>query len=120
MNTIYCVRCFQPQPPELHWRSSNKNIELPYVVVVMLAVVIMDFAIYLQQSWFMSYRCYGSCTGDITQTWMTTGARFHSLEIVLSMPIKFATIILLGPAVIAIVIFEVLLNAIFIFKGILT
>jgi sterol desaturase/sphingolipid hydroxylase (fatty acid hydroxylase superfamily) len=42
---------------------------------------------------------------------LTTGARFHPLEIVLSMLIKFATIVVLGPPVAAVVIFEVLLNA---------
>ena len=42
---------------------------------------------------------------------VTTGARFHPLEILLSMLIKFATILLLGPPALAVVIFEVLLNA---------
>ncbi len=42
---------------------------------------------------------------------VTTGARFHTLEIVLSMGIKFAVIAVLGPPVLAVVIFEVLLNA---------
>jgi sterol desaturase/sphingolipid hydroxylase (fatty acid hydroxylase superfamily) len=42
---------------------------------------------------------------------LTTGARFHPIEIFLSMGIKFATIFLLGPPVVAVVIFEVLLNA---------
>jgi sterol desaturase/sphingolipid hydroxylase (fatty acid hydroxylase superfamily) len=41
---------------------------------------------------------------------VTTGARFHTLEIILSMLIKFATIMVLGPPVVAVVIFEVLLN----------
>jgi sterol desaturase/sphingolipid hydroxylase (fatty acid hydroxylase superfamily) len=42
---------------------------------------------------------------------LTTGVRFHPIEIVLSMLIKFATIVVLGPPVLAVVIFEVLLNA---------
>ncbi|MBI5477411.1 MAG: sterol desaturase family protein, partial [Deltaproteobacteria bacterium] len=42
---------------------------------------------------------------------VTTGARFHPLEIALSMLIKFATILVLGPPVLAVVVFEVLLNA---------
>jgi sterol desaturase/sphingolipid hydroxylase (fatty acid hydroxylase superfamily) len=42
---------------------------------------------------------------------VTTGARFHTLEIILSMLIKFATILLLGPPLVAVVIFEVVLNA---------
>jgi len=42
---------------------------------------------------------------------VTTGSRFHPIEIMLSMLIKFATIFLLGPPVTAVVIFEVMLNA---------
>lgn len=42
---------------------------------------------------------------------VTTGARFHTVEILLSMLIKFATIVVLGPPVVAMVIFEVILNA---------
>ncbi len=42
---------------------------------------------------------------------LTTGARFHPLEIMLSMGIKFATITLLGAPVLAVVIFEILLSA---------
>ena len=42
---------------------------------------------------------------------LTTGARFHPLEIVLSMVIKFGSIVLIGPAVVAVILFEVLLNA---------
>jgi sterol desaturase/sphingolipid hydroxylase (fatty acid hydroxylase superfamily) len=42
---------------------------------------------------------------------LTTGARFHPIEIVLSMPIKIATIAVLGPPVLAVLVFEVVLNA---------
>jgi sterol desaturase/sphingolipid hydroxylase (fatty acid hydroxylase superfamily) len=42
---------------------------------------------------------------------VTTGARFHPIEIILSLLIKFATIAVLGPPVVAVVVFEVLLNA---------
>ncbi|MEJ2327324.1 MAG: sterol desaturase family protein, partial [Chromatiaceae bacterium] len=42
---------------------------------------------------------------------LTTGARFHPLEILLSMLIKSAADLVNGPPVAAVVIFEVLLNA---------
>jgi sterol desaturase/sphingolipid hydroxylase (fatty acid hydroxylase superfamily) len=42
---------------------------------------------------------------------VTTGARFHPLEIVLSMAIKMAAVAALGVPAEAVVIFEVLLNA---------
>jgi len=42
---------------------------------------------------------------------VTTGARFHPLEILLSFVIKFAVIALLGASPVAVLVFEVLLNA---------
>jgi len=42
---------------------------------------------------------------------VTTGARFHPIEILLSMVIKIGTIMVLGPPLVAVVIFEVILNA---------
>ena len=42
---------------------------------------------------------------------VTTGLRFHPVEILLSMGIKLAVIAALGPPAIAVLIFEVLLNA---------
>jgi sterol desaturase/sphingolipid hydroxylase (fatty acid hydroxylase superfamily) len=41
----------------------------------------------------------------------TTGLRFHPIEILLSMALKVSAVILLGAAAIAVLIFEVLLNA---------
>ncbi len=42
---------------------------------------------------------------------VTTGARFHPVEIVLSMLIKFAVILALGPPALGVLLFEILLNA---------
>jgi sterol desaturase/sphingolipid hydroxylase (fatty acid hydroxylase superfamily) len=47
---------------------------------------------------------------------LTTGARFHPIEIILSMLIKFAAIAALGPPVVAVVIFEVTLNGMAMFN----
>ena len=41
----------------------------------------------------------------------TTGARFHPIEIIMSMGIKLAAVALLGPPALAVLVFEVLLNA---------
>jgi sterol desaturase/sphingolipid hydroxylase (fatty acid hydroxylase superfamily) len=46
----------------------------------------------------------------------STGLRFHPLEIALSLAIKIAPVILLGATVLAILIFEVLLNTTSIFN----
>ncbi len=42
----------------------------------------------------------------------TTGNRFHPIEIVISIWIKLAAVVLIGPPVMTVVVFEVVLNAI--------
>lgn len=88
--------------------------DLPFVVAVLLSIVVMDFIIYLQHVMVhavpMLWRLHRVHHADLDFD-VTTGARFHTLEIILSMLIKFATIVVLGPPVLAVVIFEVLLNA---------
>ena len=85
-----------------------------FVVAVVVSVIAMDFIIYLQHVmvhavpvlWRFHRVHHADPDFDVT-----TGARFHPIEIILSMLIKFATIAVLGPPVLAVVIFEVLLNA---------
>ncbi len=81
---------------------------------VAASVVAMDLVIYLQHVMVHAvpvlWRLHRVHHADLDFD-VTTGARFHPLEIVLSMLIKFATIAVLGPPVVAVVIFEVLLNA---------
>jgi len=87
--------------------------ELPFWLVVIASVVIMDFVIYLQHVMVHAvpalWRLHRVHHADLDFD-VTTGARFHPIEIILSMLIKFATIIVLGPPVLAVVIFEVILN----------
>ena len=87
--------------------------ELPFWFVVIASVVIMDFVIYLQHVMVHAvpalWRLHRVHHADLDFD-VTTGARFHPLEIILSMLIKFATIAVFGPPVLAVVIFEVVLN----------
>jgi sterol desaturase/sphingolipid hydroxylase (fatty acid hydroxylase superfamily) len=87
--------------------------ELPYWLAVLLAVVVLDFVIWLQHVMVHAipvlWRLHRVHHADPDYD-LTTGARFHPLEIILSMLIKFATIAVLGPPVLAVIIFEVLLN----------
>lgn len=87
--------------------------ELPFWLVVITSVVIMDFIIYLQHVMVHAiptlWRFHRMHHADLDFD-VTTGARFHPIEIILSMLIKFATIVVLGPPVLAVVIFEVVLN----------
>ncbi len=95
------------------WGLLN-HFEVPFWVAVPLAVIAMDFVIWLQHVMVHAvpalWRLHRVHHADLDYD-VTTGARFHPLEIVLSMLIKFATIVVLGPPVLAVMIFEVLLNA---------
>lgn len=86
---------------------------LPYALGVAISVVALDLGIYLQHVMMhavpLLWRLHRVHHADLDFD-VTTGIRFHPLEILLSLLIKFAAILLLGPPVAAVVIFEVLLN----------
>lgn len=89
-------------------------IDWPFWLEVLLAVVLFDFLIYGQHVLFhkvgLLWRFHQMHHADPDFD-VTTGARFHPVEIVLSMLIKMSMILLFGPAVVAVIIFEILLNA---------
>jgi sterol desaturase/sphingolipid hydroxylase (fatty acid hydroxylase superfamily) len=95
------------------WGLLN-HFEVPFAIAVPLAVIAMDFVIWVQHVMVHAvpalWRLHRVHHADLDYD-VTTGARFHPFEIVLSMLIKFATITVLGPPVLAVVIFEVMLNA---------
>lgn len=95
------------------WGLIN-HFQVPFWLAVPLAVIAMDFVIWLQHVMVhavpLLWRLHRVHHADLDYD-VTTGARFHPIEIILSMLIKFATIVVLGPPVVAVVIFEVLLNA---------
>lgn len=95
------------------WGLLN-NIDLPGGLALVLAVVAMDFAIWVQHVMVHAvpvlWRLHQVHHADPDYD-MTTGARFHPLEIILSMLIKFAVIAVLGAPAAAVLVFEVLLNA---------
>jgi sterol desaturase/sphingolipid hydroxylase (fatty acid hydroxylase superfamily) len=87
---------------------------LPFWWAFLLSVIALDFAIYLQHVMFhavpLLWRLHRVHHADADFD-VTTGARFHPLEILLSMLIKFAAIAVLGAPAAAVLVFEVLLNA---------
>lgn len=95
------------------WGLLN-HFQAPAVLAIPLAVIALDFVIWLQHVMVHAvpalWRLHRVHHADLDYD-LTTGARFHPIEILLSMLIKFATIVVLGPPVVAVVIFEVLLNA---------
>jgi len=98
---------------EQGWGLFN-YFEVPAGIAILASVVALDFVIYLQHVLVHAvpvlWRLHRVHHADVDFD-VTTGARFHTLEIILSMLIKFATIAVLGPPVVAVVIFEVVLNA---------
>ncbi len=98
---------------EQGWGLLNYYDVSPMIAVI-VAVVVMDFVIYVQHVMVHAipvlWRLHRVHHADLDYD-VTTGARFHPIEIILSMLIKFATIVLLGPPIVAVVIFEVMLNA---------
>jgi len=93
--------------------------ELPIWASVPLAVMALDLAIYLQHVLFHAvpalWRLHRMHHADLELD-VTTGARFHPIEILLSMGIKLGVITALGTPAVAVLIFEVLLNATSIFN----
>lgn len=98
---------------EQQWGLFNQ-VNSPAWLAVIVSVVLLDGLIYMQHVMFHAvpafWRLHRVHHADMDFD-VTTGARFHPIEILLSMLIKFAAILLLGPPLAAVVIFEVLLNA---------
>ncbi len=94
------------------WGLFN-NLTWPLWVEVGLALLILDFAIWLQHLvthkvpflWRFHRVHHADRDFDVT-----TALRFHPLEILASMVLKIGVIYLLGPQAIAVVLFEVILN----------
>ena len=89
-------------------------VELPFWLEVLLAVIVLDFAIYLQHVAFHAvpalWRLHRMHHADLDFD-VTTGARFHPVEILLSLAIKLAAVALIGAPAAAVLAFEILLNA---------
>ncbi len=92
----------------LHRLSLSPAWEIP------LSVIVLDLVIYLQHVMFhvipALWRLHRVHHADLDFD-VTTGLRFHTIEILLSLGLKLAIILALGPSPWAVLIFEVLLNA---------
>jgi len=92
----------------LNWLS------LPTWLAVVVGVLLLDLAIYTQHYYFHKldffWRFHRMHHTDLDFD-VTTGVRFHPIEILISMVIKFAVVLVIGPPAVAVVLFEILLNA---------
>ncbi|MCZ6628300.1 MAG: sterol desaturase family protein [SAR324 cluster bacterium] len=89
------------------------SLPLPGWLAVLLAVLLLDLLIYGQHVLMhkvpVLWRLHRMHHADLDID-VTTGARFHPLEIVLSMVIKMGAVLALGAPPLGVLIFEVLLN----------
>ena len=89
-------------------------LELPTAAAVLLSVIALDALIYWQHRLFHAFgplwRLHRVHHTDPAID-VTTALRFHPLEILLSMAIKIAAVAALGAPALAVLLFDVLLNA---------
>ena len=95
------------------WGILN-NVPLIYWPKVAIGVAVLDLAIYLQHVMFhglpILWRLHMMHHSDLDFD-VTTGVRFHPIEILLSMGIKMIVVFFVGVSALGVLIFEVLLNA---------
>jgi len=88
-------------------------VRAPYLLAVIAGVIVLDLVIYLQHVLFHAvpvlWRLHMMHHADLDFD-VTTGLRFHPVEIILSGCIKLAAVVVFGPPAIAVLIFEILLN----------
>lgn len=98
---------------ERGWGIFN-NVDVPVWVAIIVSMLLLDLAIYLQHVMFHAvpglWRLHRMHHADLDFD-VTTGLRFHPIEILLSMGIKLALVAVLGPPAVAVLLFEIILNA---------
>jgi len=96
------------------WGLLGAIVSLPTWLDVVVSVIVLDLAIYFQHRLFHAvpalWRLHRVHHTD-PELDVTTGVRFHPVEMLLSLGFKAVMIAGLGPPVAAVLLFEVLLNA---------
>ncbi|MEX2577737.1 MAG: sterol desaturase family protein [Verrucomicrobiales bacterium] len=106
------VAAFAVVAAERGWGLFNV-VEVPFWLAFVLSFLVFDLVIYLQHVMFHAvpalWRLHRMHHADL-EIDVTTGLRFHPLEILLSMVVKFAVVAVLGPPAVAVIVFEIALN----------
>jgi len=104
---------------ENHGSGLFNTVKLPAWIPFLICPLLLDFGIYLQHRLFhyvpLLWRLHRMHHADLDLD-LTSGVRFHPLEILLSLGIKFGVIVLLGPPAVAVLVFEAALNSSSIFN----
>ena len=100
------------------WGFFNQ-INLPSWIEIITAVIILDFIVWAQH--FLSHRIpfmwrFHRMHHSDRDLDVTSGFRFHPIEIALSMIIKIVAVYILGPTAIAVITFEIILNGMAMFN----
>ncbi|MGM0427048.1 MAG: sterol desaturase family protein [Thermodesulfobacteriota bacterium] len=94
------------------WGLMNA-IDLSLWLEVVITVIVLDFVVYMQHVMFHAvpilWRLHMMHHADLDLD-LTTGTRFHPLEIIISLGIKAGAIIVLGAPPVGVIIFEIVLN----------
>ena len=94
-------------------------LEIPFAISFILSLLILDFSIWAQHVVFHFipplWRLHRLHHADLDFD-VTTGLRFHPVEILFSMLIKVFMIMLIGAPIVAVLCFEIVLNALSMFN----
>jgi len=95
------------------------HITVSFIPLLIISIILLDLTIYAQHVFFhynqILWKVHRMHHTDLDVD-VTTGFRFHPMEIVLSMVIKSVVIFLLGTPVIAVILFEIILNGLAMFN----
>ncbi len=104
---------------QAHKSGLLQLVEWPAWLEFLIAILVLDLAIYLQHVMFHAvpglWRLHIVHHADLDFD-VTTGLRFHTFEILLSAIFKLTAVAVLGPAALAVLVFEVVLNAMAMFN----
>jgi sterol desaturase/sphingolipid hydroxylase (fatty acid hydroxylase superfamily) len=99
---------------EEHGFGVLRILDAPLWLAIALSILLLDLAVYFQHVLLhampLLWRVHRMHHADL-EVDVTTGLRFHPLEILLSMAIKLAVVLTLGAPMVAVLVFEVVLNA---------
>jgi len=94
------------------WGMVN-HYDIPFLLKIVVTIILLDISIYFQHVMFhvlpIMWRFHRVHHSDLDCD-VTTGLRFHPVEILISIIIKMSLILLLGAPVLAVILFEVVLN----------
>lgn len=103
---------------EMKW-GILQILSVPHLYSILLGVVFLDFVIYLQHVMFHAipglWKLHRMHHADLELD-VTSGTRFHPIEIIISMGIKFTAILLFGITPVSVLLFEVILNGMAMFN----